>query len=187
MGFEDRHADLKRMDLSATYDYSTFRYVSIFEAGAKRVSDEDYEVVPDEYKSINPLKKGAYSLLWIIFTVITLILSFYCVKHHREHSEYFLPVCVALGCELCIQMILNSVAFRKPLEKNRTFTIECVVVKVISESKNSRLTLIVPEKQQFVEDIPFDNQFLKKIPTNVPVRLYFENEFTEMIKYCKIL
>lgn len=125
MGFEDRLADLKRMDLSATYDYSTFRYVSIFEAGAKRVSDEDYEVVPDEYKSINPLKKGAYSLLWIIFTVITLILSFY--------------------------------------------------------------TLIVPEKQQFVEDIPFDNQFLKKIPTNVPVRLYFENEFTEMVKYCKIL
>ncbi len=187
MFYEDRLAESAHMDLSRTYDFSTYRHVHIFEAGAKRVSDVDYEVIPDDYKSINPLKKGAYSLLWIVFTVITLILSFYCVTLHRENSEYFLPVCVALGCELCIQMILNSVAFRKPLEKNRTYTIECVVVKVISETKNSRLALIVPEKQQYVDDIPFDNQFLNKIPTNIPVRLYFENEFTEMVKYCKIL
>ena len=183
----DHTAELKRMDLSATYDYSKFKHVDILETPLERVTDGDYEVIPRKFKSINPLNKGVYSLLWLVFTTITLILSFYCVKYHLEHNANFLPICAALICELCIQMLMNSIAFKKSLIKNRTVTLDCIVAKVISDTGNNRLTLVIPDKQQFVEGVPFENMIINKIPTNIPVRLYFDFQMTPLVKYYKIL
>ena len=180
----DHSAELERMNIPGTYDYSKFRHVHIFETDIKHVTDEDYDNLPSRYKSVNPFDKGIYSILWTVFSGITLILIVLGIKFWLEHNAYFLPLCAALFCELWIQWLMNRIAFQRPLTKKNTFTVDGIVTKVISDPANNRLTLVMPDKQMFSEGIAFDNLLLTDIPLNVPVRLYFESQMNVLVKCC---
>ena len=168
---QNHTAELESKDPSGAYDYSKYEHVPLMCNEIKRISDEDYNELPRKFKTATPFGKGVFTLVWLVFTTITIGLIPFLIHSCVVHDAYFLPLCAAFICELMIQWIANVSVASKPFKREEIIAVDCIVLSKNVSSMDNRISLIDPERNLYSE-AAVNNVFVNDIPLRVPVRLF---------------
>lgn len=162
-------------------DISRLQKVSITAVEKHTLSDSEYMELPSRIRSISLLGHGAASVAWVIFTVITAAMLTYAVKSYKSaDSEVFVPFMGGFICELFIEIFLTGIVTKVILPKNTARFIDCIAVNSTSGMGAHFISIVIPDKEQYVEQVKVDEEVCGSVPLNVPIRIYVAMMFCDV-------
>lgn len=184
---EDHRTELESYDDSKRYDYSMYTHTNVNFANSRRaLNDMELKSIPSQYRSPNPFKRGWITWVWLGFTALTAVFVLYLRKLCITHDDMFIPMIAGFLCELFIWLFISSAALKTPMSKKNAVGVDCIIINKTFNGSNGTVTAIIPEHQQFIDDIFASTYVFKNVPLNEPVRLYFGLPKTEAVYFRKV-
>lgn len=183
----DNSEEISSVCSGSELDYTDYEKISILQLSKTRMTPEDLESIPKEFRNPSPFSQGATTVFWLLLSAGALIMIYYLVKSFKAHDMMvFAPLMAGFVCEFPLAIWLTSAVLKKPLKPAQTFYSDCIIVKAVPFYGRYIASLIVPQDKCFVEGVAVNNVYVKNIPMNVPVRIYI-NVFTKDIRYIRPL
>ena len=169
-----------------TYDYADYDQIHFHELKRNSISEYEYNELPEIYRSVAPLHRGFVSVFWMLFIIITCIMLIFLVIGFVQHSDEFLPLFVGFLCIAFLDWLLSALVLRIPLPFNQSYYVDCVVTYKANVSGHCYINAVFPEDKQYIERIEIEAEIFPDLVENVPVRLYFRDNYL-IAQYIRII
>lgn len=166
-------------DLTEYDDYT----MGDLETIAYPVSSEESEKIVLKERLISPFKHGTLSIIWMFFTIITIVMIAFLIKSFiSNESEVFFSLLMGFLCEVFIELMLCKLVFKKKVSFQDYGMIECVVIKKIEDDNMDKkyISVAIPERKQFVNLIATYSDY-KHLSLNERITLVVNKSTDEII------
>ena len=181
----DYSAEITSAGVLPVDDYSKYDKVSVFQAQKRAVSDDEYRQIPVKYRSPRPLSYGVLSVVWTITTLATAGLLATMINAKKTGNiERFMVLLVILFCVMILEIFLTSEAFKRQLPRKSTCCIECIPVRKLKYTGNCYISVILPDKRQYIDHIMVEPDTFGIIKESETYKMYF-NILLPTIKHVK--
>jgi len=183
----DNSEEIASICSGSKLDYTDYEKTNVMMIIKERVTPQDLEAIPKEIKSPSFFSQGATTFFWVLLSAGALIMIFFLIKSFKAHDMMvFAPLMAGFICEFPLAIWLTCALMKKPLPPAQTFCFDCIIVKAVPFNGKYMASVIVPQNKCFVDGVAVNVTYVKDIPMNIPVRIYF-NVFTKDIRYIRPL
>ena len=105
------------------------------------------------------------------------MLVFLVIGFIQHRAELFFPLLAGFLCIAFLDWLLSTLVLRRPLPFDKSYYVDCVVTYKANVSGHCYINAIFPDDKQYIECIEIEANLFADLVENVPVRIYFRNNY----------
>ena len=155
-------------------DLSEYEKITLDKVRKEPLTSPELSSIPYKFRGAAPFSHGSATVCWVIFTVIAIIMLAILHKARVErNAELFFPLLCGFLCEFFIELFITSAVMGKRLSNKMCYYFDCVVIRKNIDVGLGLISVIIPDRKQYIDALHIDRELYDSLPVNEPVRLYY--------------